>query len=528
MRLVTSRPGKIWVAALIVIAGSGMLPQDVSAQGSMFLSTDLYGTNGNYGTAFEVTALQSTKIHRIWVNAYSGQTTNIEIFYNPGGLINVPNSSTGYNPTGWISLGTASVSGLGYGSNTPGGPTAAQVEIPLDIDLLMNPGDRWGFITKMLSGGIHYRTGSPPYVFSDGYLSINTEGWAGGWAPLATLTMFYVRQFCGRITYDEGCYFEDEWFSYELRDSQMQPTTFANVPGSINLHYRVSEPADAATVGITMNLRNVITNAVVYTYNFNVSKPAGQVLDGTRNIPLPANLPTGYFKVEVIFNAYNSCVKYDNYLAPPSTLLLLPPGAQMCIVWPGDVDNNTVVNYADRAALNKYIHDANLRNSWLQGPTRYSVTGGMDYLAWKAQPSAPWQTPEGCYMDTDGNGFINNFDYIAIKLNWLRTHGGDPLKHADGFSALSFDMDQNYPNPFNPTTSIRYAAPERSQVRLVVNDMLGREAAVLVGGTVEAGVHTAQFHAGLLPSGTYIATISMTGLESGMTFSKTIKMALNK
>ena len=96
------------------------------------------------------------------------------------------------------------------------------------------------------------------------------------------------------------------------------------------------------------------------------------------------------------------------------------------------------------------------------------------------------------------------------------------------FSAVSFDMDQNFPNPFNPTTSIRYAVPEQSHVRLIVTDMLGRAVATLVDGDVESGVHSVEFDAGQLPSGNYIATVMMTGIESGLTFNKTVKMALNK
>ncbi|MBI5646463.1 MAG: T9SS type A sorting domain-containing protein, partial [Ignavibacteriae bacterium] len=92
----------------------------------------------------------------------------------------------------------------------------------------------------------------------------------------------------------------------------------------------------------------------------------------------------------------------------------------------------------------------------------------------------------------------------------------------------SFDMDQNYPNPFNPTTTIRFAAPERATVRLVVTDLLGREITTLVNGAVDAGVHTATFDAATLESGQYIATITMTGIESGINFSKSIKLSLVK
>ncbi|MBN1448669.1 MAG: T9SS type A sorting domain-containing protein, partial [Bacteroidetes bacterium] len=151
------------------------------------------------------------------------------------------------------------------------------------------------------------------------------------------------------------------------------------------------------------------------------------------------------------------------------------------------------------------------------------------YLEWKPQAGAPWQTPEGCYMDTDGNGVVNNLDYIAQKLNWSKYtpwYGGAPK--ADYSAPSSYMMDQNYPNPFNPVTMIRYHAPEASQARLVVTDALGRQAAELVNGRVDAGAHEVRFDGTQLSSGTYIATITMTGIESGITFSKTIKMVLNK
>jgi hypothetical protein len=132
-------------------------------------------------------------------------------------------------------------------------------------------------------------------------------------------------------------------------------------------------------------------------------------------------------------------------------------------------------------------------------------------------------------MDTDGNGVVNSFDFLAIKLNWMHTTDNYVYAKSDrGFSTSSFDLAQNYPNPFNPSTSIRYNAPEASDVALVVTDMLGREVATLVSGKVEAGTHDVRFDASTLTSGNYIATIHMTGIESGLTFSKTIKMTLAK
>jgi hypothetical protein len=217
----------------------------------------------------------------------------------------------------------------------------------------------------------------------------------------------------------------------------------------------------------------------------------------------------------------------------PSALLIVPEGRIPCVVWPGDVNNDGIVNYTDRRELNYYIYNANLRTSWLQGPARYRAdveTNPFTYLDWEPQAAAPWFTSEGCYMDTDGNGVINNLDYMAMKLNWTKvtpSYGGAP-KSDIRMAPVSFTMDQNYPNPFNPSTTIRYTAAETSHVRLVVIDALGRQVAELENGRVDQGMHEVQFDGSQLSSGTYIATITMTGVESGLTFLKTIKTALSK
>jgi hypothetical protein len=68
-----------------------------------------------------------------------------------------------------------------------------------------------------------------------------------------------------------------------------------------------------------------------------------------------------------------------------------------------------------------------------------------------------------------------------------------------------FELSQNYPNPFNPTTTIRYALPATSKVRLTVFDILGREVMTLVNSSVqEAGWHEAVFDGRQFASGVYI------------------------
>ncbi|HTY35475.1 MAG TPA: T9SS type A sorting domain-containing protein, partial [Bacteroidota bacterium] len=64
-------------------------------------------------------------------------------------------------------------------------------------------------------------------------------------------------------------------------------------------------------------------------------------------------------------------------------------------------------------------------------------------------------------------------------------------------------LAQNYPNPFNPSTAISYRLSAVSEVTLKVFDLLGREVATLVNGTMMAGTHIAVWDASRFSSGVY-------------------------
>ncbi|MCB2204964.1 T9SS type A sorting domain-containing protein [bacterium] len=331
---------------------------------------------------------------------------------------------------------------------------------------------------------------------------------------------------------DEACYVAPGSLNYSFVDGNGFPAAYAEAPGTVGVEYSVTFPEFASTVTFTVQFFDVTTNTLAWQTSFQAAKAYNMPLSGVQYITLPQSLQAGTYKVEVIFNTKNSCDVYRDYMPYPVALLVVGEGQKPCVVWPGDVNNDGIVNYTDRRELNLYIYNANLRSTWLSGPARYQAdaeTNPFTYIEWKPQAAAPWYTPEGCYMDTDGNGVVNNMDYIAMKLNWAQTtpyYGGTPKSGTP--AAASFAMDQNYPNPFNPTTMIKFSVPEQSHVRLVVTDALGRQVAELVNGNVDQGLHEVQFDASQLSSGTYIATVSMTGAESGMSFTKTIKMALSK
>ncbi len=74
----------------------------------------------------------------------------------------------------------------------------------------------------------------------------------------------------------------------------------------------------------------------------------------------------------------------------------------------------------------------------------------------------------------------------------------------EGANPSSFGLMQNYPNPFNPSTNIRVAIAKSGTYRLVVYDMIGREAATLIDKDLDPGTHNVSFDGSALPSGIYV------------------------
>jgi hypothetical protein len=91
--------------------------------------------------------------------------------------------------------------------------------------------------------------------------------------------------------------------------------------------------------------------------------------------------------------------------------------------------------------------------------------------------------------------------------------GGDLLTDAEAPLASELPgspaLLQNYPNPFNPSTTITFALPEASAVRVEVYSILGQRVKTLVDGPLFSSMHTVRWdgrsETGLpVSSGTYI------------------------
>ena len=115
----------------------------------------------------------------------------------------------------------------------------------------------------------------------------------------------------------------------------------------------------------------------------------------------------------------------------------------------------------------------------------------------------------------------SNYDYwvTAVDYSGNESEGSNIVQISPtGLSTVAdlipevYALGQNYPNPFNPSTQIRYALPEQSQVVLTVYDMLGRKVRTLVNGVQDAGYRTVMWNATSdmgtpVSAGMYIYTI---------------------
>ena len=107
----------------------------------------------------------------------------------------------------------------------------------------------------------------------------------------------------------------------------------------------------------------------------------------------------------------------------------------------------------------------------------------------------------GNLMEEFGATPIEGSDCVIMRVK-------DKLKKqlADNLIDLpeEYALFENYPNPFNPSTTIQYAIPEQSFVKLVVYNLLGEEVSILVNEQKEPGIYEVKFNANQLPSGIYI------------------------
>jgi len=116
-------------------------------------------------------------------------------------------------------------------------------------------------------------------------------------------------------------------------------------------------------------------------------------------------------------------------------------------------------------------------------------------------------------IDSDGNFSYN--DVINVEVGSIPTE---------------FAISQNYPNPFNPATKIEYALKNDASVKMELYTVIGEKISTLIDESQTAGYYLFDFDASKLrlTSGIYLVRLTANELNGSDSFSKVIKMVLNK
>jgi len=112
------------------------------------------------------------------------------------------------------------------------------------------------------------------------------------------------------------------------------------------------------------------------------------------------------------------------------------------------------------------------------------------------------------YSFVDANIAAEKYSYRLKQIDTDGKFEYSKVIEVDLGSAMNYELSQNYPNPFNPSTTIRFSVSESSFINLSIFNALGEKIEELVNEDKEPGVHTIEFFAQNLPSGTYFYTIN--------------------
>ncbi len=114
------------------------------------------------------------------------------------------------------------------------------------------------------------------------------------------------------------------------------------------------------------------------------------------------------------------------------------------------------------------------------------------------------------------NSVIYDMVFIDSLTGWCVGTNGTVAKYnnsvinvkEDILNIGDFELFQNYPNPFNSSTVIKWNMIKKSNIKISVFDLTGREISTLVNSTFNKGLHYITYDASELKSGVYFYSIS--------------------
>lgn len=157
--------------------------------------------------------------------------------------------------------------------------------------------------------------------------------------------------------------------------------------------------------------------------------------------------------------------------------------------------------------------------------TVLAEASARNFVRWPILGTYVWPNYYVGQTYADEINFMKQF--IQIRRVWLDNNMINAVTDIEenNDQIHDFELNQNYPNPFNPETTIKFSIPDEGHVTLKLYDPLGKETAVLINETLQAGVHSRSFNGSGLAAGVYFYKLNYTGKTN---FSVTKKLTFLK
>lgn len=133
--------------------------------------------------------------------------------------------------------------------------------------------------------------------------------------------------------------------------------------------------------------------------------------DGNYTMQLPANWTGTVTPSKINYTFTPALLQFSNVLESLTNQNFVAKSitSEFATVWPGDTNNDGIVNQADILPIGFYWNAS--------GPARQNAS-----TAWLAQSCSLWTPAAAVYADANGNGTVNQEEILAIGLNWNKTH----------------------------------------------------------------------------------------------------------
>lgn len=153
-----------------------------------------------------------------------------------------------------------------------------------------------------------------------------------------------------------------------------------------------------------------------------------------------------------------------------------------------------------------------------QGKIFKTTDGGY---TWTLHPTSVYGIP--IYRSI--HAYDDNIVWAAGRGKILYTTNGGltEVKNINSKIPETYHLYQNYPNPFNPVTIIKFDIKEKSKVKIIVTDVLGKIQSQLFDKELSGGTYKTEFQSDFLPRGIYYYS-----LEINRKIQETKKMLLVK